>query len=346
MSKTDEEILEFLEVCPSKQKAFEYFDIDTNQSYTKQIDELEFICNSVGFDSERLNHFDIKEKEKENYSINPKTCLNCGKPIPYKDRLVKKFCNSSCAAKYNNSHRAPRSEESRKKTSEKLKQLYEDDPERFFDDNEKHYKLISMLNGVKINIDSRKASDLYYSNEICLSEIEKNFPDLIHECSVCGKKFVARTRKNKRYLKKETTCSDECRKELWRRKGKESYKKIKEEGRFQGWKSRNIKSYAEKFWEKVLDNNGICYTREYYYKKYFLDFKIDIGNKILDLEIDGKQHEYEDRKEKDKVRDEFLTSEDIVVYRIKWNEVNSENGSVEMKEKIDKFMKFYYDLTK
>lgn len=32
-------------------------------------------------------------------------CLCCGKEIVGKDKLNKKFCNNSCAAKYNNSNR-------------------------------------------------------------------------------------------------------------------------------------------------------------------------------------------------------------------------------------------------
>ena len=65
--------------------------------------------------------------------------------------------------------------------------------------------------------------------------------------------------------------------------------------------TRNISSFAEKFWERVLDNNGISYTREFRFVKYFLDFKIEVGNIVLDLEIDGHQHIY--RVEHDKQRD-------------------------------------------
>ena len=52
---------------------------------------------------------------------------------------------------------------------------------------------------------------------------------------------------------------------------------------------------------KVLDNLNIKYIREYHFAKYFLDFKIEVGNIILDLEIDGHQHIY--RVEHDKERD-------------------------------------------
>ena len=47
--------------------------------------------------------------------LNMNNCLNCGKEVKCK------FCNSSCAAKYNNAKRPPRSDSSRKKTSDSMK---------------------------------------------------------------------------------------------------------------------------------------------------------------------------------------------------------------------------------
>lgn len=67
----------------------------------------------------------------------------------------------------------------------------------------------------------------------------------------------------------------------------------------------------------VLDNNNISYTREdFSTKKYFLDFLIEKNGKKIDLEIDGKQHKYEDRKDHDKERDEYLTGLGYIVYRV------------------------------
>ena len=93
---------------------------------------------------------------------------------------------------------------------------------------------------------------------------------------------------------------------------------------------------------KVLDNLNIPYIREEHVGKYFLDFKIDVGNFKLDLEIDGRQHTY--RVEHDKERDAFLRENGFLVYRIPWNTVNTENGRQLMKEKIDKFLEFYNSL--
>lgn len=52
----------------------------------------------------------------ESYQQNPTKCKFCNNPLDYEKR-TNKFCSSSCAAKFNNPRKAPRSEESRNKTS-------------------------------------------------------------------------------------------------------------------------------------------------------------------------------------------------------------------------------------
>ena len=74
----------------------------------------------------------------------------------------------------------------------------------------------------------------------------------------------------------------------------------------------------------------------------FLDFFIEKNGVKIDLEIDGKQHNYSDRIIKDKERDEFVSSNCIEIYRVSWNSINTEKGKIEMKEKIDDFLKFIY----
>lgn len=111
--------------------------------------------------------------------------------------------------------------------------------------------------------------------------------------------------------------------------------------------SRNITSYPENFWINVLNNNHIVFTREFKVKKrcgyyYFLDFFIEHNGYKIDLEIDGQQHKY--RKEHDIKRDEYLTSLNYIVYRIEWNTINTENGKLLMKEKIDNFLNWFNNL--
>ena len=47
---------------------------------------------------------ELREAKEREYLENPNYCKCCNKELSYKDRL-KTFCNSSCAAIYNNSHR-------------------------------------------------------------------------------------------------------------------------------------------------------------------------------------------------------------------------------------------------
>lgn len=115
-------------------------------------------------------------------------------------------------------------------------------------------------------------------------------------------------------------------------------------GTFKGWQSRNITSYPEQFWMNVLKNNNISFEREKHVGKYFLDFVISINDKLIDLEIDGKQHKYQDRLESDCIRDKFLKSEGYIIYRIDWNEINSDRGKKLIKDKINEFIDFVNSL--
>lgn len=120
-----------------------------------------------------------------------------------------------------------------------------------------------------------------------------------------------------------------------------------------GWKVRPIASYPEKFWMNVLKNNNIYFDFNYYISKkslnvnkssgYFLDFKL---YEKFDLEIDGKQHLYSKRKASDKERDILLKNNGWVVYRILWNEINSDNGKKKMEKKINDFLNYYNNYLK
>ena len=65
----------------------------------------------------------------------PNKCLFCGKELEGKSRFTKKFCNSSCAASYNNKLRGPVSEETKQKTSNSLK-LYNASKSKLDNDRE------------------------------------------------------------------------------------------------------------------------------------------------------------------------------------------------------------------
>lgn len=89
---------------------------------------------------------------------------------------------------------------------------------------------------------------------------------------------------------------------------------------------------------EVLDNNDIQYEHELPCGKYFIDLAIKSGN--IALEIDGKQHEYADRKESDEKKDKYLIDNGWKVYRIKWKSINTLDGKIYIKEQIESFLKF------
>ena len=156
-------------------------------------------------------------------------------------------------------------------------------------------------------------------------------------CKNC--KIVFKTiRKNKRYCSPKCAQTDSEVKEKLRK----AQQRLIDEGIHAGWQKRNITSYAEKFWIQVLENNNIPYKREdHSTKHYFLDFLIEKNGKKIDLEIDGKQHNYKDRKAHDSARDKYLTEKGFIVYRVKWNSLLSEVGRNIMREKIEGFLNFY-----
>lgn len=74
-----------------------------------------FSCNTRYQNSIRISNLieynkNKSEKFKIEYYENPKTCLCCDNIISYENRL-NKFCNQSCAAKFNNKNRTAESRE-------------------------------------------------------------------------------------------------------------------------------------------------------------------------------------------------------------------------------------------
>lgn len=246
-------------------------------------------CNSHNIDIQYIiENNNRKLKERKNF------CRYCGKEIS----LSKIFCNSSCAAKYNNKGRKVK-QETKDKISESLKRVKRDPKYSYNKDGKKIYHRV---------------------------------------CKICGKEFDTVNAKT-------SHCSHKC-------ASQDSYVKelqrniqldLVKQGKHKGWTSRNIISFPEKFWINVLNNNSIEYVHEYYfYNKYFLDFYLNRNGVEIDLEIDGKQHNY--RIEEDKERDNFIKSKNLIVYRVKWNSVSNEKGKEEMKKKIDDFIKFYNNI--
>lgn len=152
-------------------------------------------------------------------------------------------------------------------------------------------------------------------------------------CIICNKLMVFKVGKSRK------TCSLSC-----LRKSQHNAWELGVIGG-SGWRSRKLISYPQKFFMGVLKNKGIQYAHNYKVLKcdlvqsskgyYFLDFYLPKYN--TDLQIDGSQHKALAHKQHDEIRDNLLSNR-YTVYRIQWNDINTDNGKIIMKQKIDKFI--------
>ena len=139
-------------------------------------------------------------------------------------------------------------------------------------------------------------------------------------CKCCSQEFETQG--------KSRVCSESCRFELRSIAAKKGRVTAKEKGTLSGWKARTLEpSYPEKYFIDLFDNENITgYIRELPVGRWFIDFAFI--DKKLAIEIDGKQHEYAERKLKDIEKDKFLSDAGWTVFRIKWkNPVNENNKS-------------------
>lgn len=261
-----------------------------------------------------------KAHEKSQARFHDAVCPACGKTFKTVSSIFcSKFCYRHSSVGKSHAH----NEEQNKKISESLKKFYNSHPEM-----KEHLARKSLEYNERQN-------NKHYEYQ----------PKVMIKCSVCGRDI----KKTKSGMCQDCLRHSEAGLEYLSQKGKTCHERVVAEGRFKGWMTRNITSYAEKFWIDVLNNNGVPYKREHivqYGEKandhYFLDFFIEINGKRVDLEIDGKQHKYADRMEHDKIRDERLRNLGYEVYRVEWNSVNNEKGKAAMKQKIDAFLQFIH----
>ena len=299
----------------------------------KEIDENN-VYGKGRFCNKRCQILSIKDKGRQTFIENAKNrkqertvkkiCPCCGQEfetvVGRRDEL--KFCSKHCSATYSGNKSRVVSDATKQKISESLKATLSE----------------KIVERKKRNVEKRPKEKLAYKH----GRIKFNKPQRF--CTICNKNIEW---DNKTGLCQHCLRTTEQGRKILSENAKKVAESLISEGRHVGWKMRNISSYAEKFWKEVLDNNNVSYVKEKVQKygpkcsdKYFLDFYIESNGRKIDLEIDGKQHKYVDRAEHDRVRDERLTNLGYVVYRIDWNEINSEKGKLRMKEKIDKFLDF------
>lgn len=67
--------------------------------------------------------------KKQNYEVNPDLCMNCGKPLSWKQHLEKgKFCSHNCSATYTNKIKGSHSESHKQNISNSLISRYDQYP--------------------------------------------------------------------------------------------------------------------------------------------------------------------------------------------------------------------------
>lgn len=194
---------------------------------------------------------------------------------------------------------------------------------------------------ITTRLKKREALYQYYKNKGNVKHLSEN-----KICPICGKNYYGHTKTcskicGYKYRSQTYKVSIETKQKIAKRM-QDNVKK----GLHKGWLTRNVESYPEKFFKKVLKNNNI----EYEFNKpitkkslginecgcYFLDFALK--NKLV-LEIDGKQHLLPERKQHDIMRDNYLNKAGWKVYRILWKTLPKYNDY--MKEEINKFLNWY-----
>jgi len=295
-----------------------------------------------------ISHFNVENKNRI-YEIVEKDCPICGTKFQTKQnhKSEKTTCSLSCSNKY---FRSKKKESVKKKISESVKKYYSDTkseiPNNKIKKKDKQIKKKVCIVCENEFLPWKNNNGRTTRSKICSQECKKNYTNGLkkyNKCSICDNNILV--------SKRRKTCSKNCLQEQKSISIKKSITERIENGIHKGWMSRNKISYPEKFFIKVLKNNQIFEDCEVNYKisksslgiechsNYFLDFYFK--DKKLDLEIDGKQHNLEDRKESDKIRDEYLTKNGIIVHRIKWKSINSERGKKYIESEINKFMDFY-----
>ncbi len=144
------------------------------------------------------------------------------------------------------------------------------------------------------------------------------FSKIIKICPICENEFsVLYGSRNQK------TCSTKCGKKLG---GKTASVSMRARGTYSGWSTRGSEpSYPERYFISVFDNEKIFgWKREHKVGKWFIDFAF--LDRMLAIEIDGKQHLEENRRKSDEAKDLFLTECGWTIVRIPWSDPQTQKG--------------------
>jgi len=188
-----------------------------------------------------------------------------------------------------------------------------------------------------------------------LKLIEKGTPiNRQYTCEQCNNKFLIKYTKNN----KRRFCSNKCaaihKSNDINIRSKLSLKQKLNvaNGTHKGWQTRNVLSYPERYFKKILEDLSLRFTINHPVSKtslgvncascYFLDFFFE--DKKVDLEIDGKQHERTENATSDKIRDVLLKTNGYNIFRIKWYNPTNENNKNLLYGQFQNFLKWYEEL--
>ena len=176
------EVYELFNSFNKKGDIYEYFNINDN---VKGVEYINKIAEEIGFD------FNVYKERKKRY------CLQCGKEL---HKGQKKFCSSSCAAKYNNKSRNKKEKPIVTQKKSKVKK------EKIMPAKKEKQKIYCLQCGKELN----RHQKLFCSNECCQEyKKEKTIKEWLNGKN-CGKKSDGTIPKNiKGYLleKNEYKCS-------------------------------------------------------------------------------------------------------------------------------------------
>lgn len=158
--KKKKEIYEIFDSCSTKTEVYQRFGISDN---TLGKGYVEKIAAEIGFD------FSIYKERKKRY------CLFCGKELK---KGQKKFCSSSCSAKYFNGGKHLK-EETKKKISESLKK-------RNAEKTETREPKLCVVCGKELSGTNKK----HCSSECRKSVYQGNRKSVTIVCKYCGREFT------------------------------------------------------------------------------------------------------------------------------------------------------------
>ena len=219
-------------------KSYDLLDLECECCHKSFKAQKKAIKHELTHNKGRLKYCSVKcfaDSHNKKHIVN---CECCGKEIEvnnssYRNSKSKHFfCNSSCAAKYNNTKRGSRSYETKKKISESLRRYYYDS----FDSRNKETKKGEPKN---------KTRKKYYSSSRFLKRV----------CRICGKTYTLQNSGSTR-----TFCSKDClgeyRQNVRKYLSDDAIKKLSSAGRHSmSIQSENRRSKNEKYFCELCEKH-------------------------------------------------------------------------------------------